>query len=328
MHLFPSLLRIKYLSWPEKLGVIRALRELVHAPESDDQNAPTIDRWLRNHGQTDRVVELFWTPVIVSGLSETLDRAAVPPVRKLFVEAFISSRHAYEMLVPRIPLGDFYCHLEQWLQNRGVAVNLGCPVKQICEADAGAIRVDTGNGSSGTHHLCILAAPRQRINDILSESIRAKLSELQNIAAIESAPITAMHLWFDRKITDLPHAVLPGRISQWMFNRGPQLIAREIKETTTAYYYQIVISALRNLANQPRDELTAKIVGELAAIWPVARDAKLIRAARRHPATRGVFDASGNRSTSPVAEKQHPESVSGGRLDPNRLAIDNGRGSP
>ncbi len=201
LHLLPSLLRLKYLSGREKIGIVRAMRQLAYDSCSDDVNAPTIEAWLREHGQSDRVIELFWAPIIVSGLSETLDLAAVPPVRKLFVEAFISSRRAYEMLVPRIPLGEFYCHLESWLRKRGVAVKLGCPVNQICDADAGAFRVDTGNGGTVTHDLCILATEWRRITDILPESIRAKLPELQALAEIESAPITAVHLWFDRPIT-------------------------------------------------------------------------------------------------------------------------------
>ena len=107
--------------------------------------------------------------------------------------------------------------------------------------------------------------------------IRAKLPELQAVAEIESAPITAVHLWFDRPVTDLPHAVLPGRMSQWMFNRGKQQITSEMNNTT-AYYYQIVISASRHMTGQSKDELTAQVVGELAAVQPVVLEAKLIQA--------------------------------------------------
>ena len=138
-------------------------------------------------------------------------------------------------------------------------------------------RVDTGNGGTGTHDLCILATEWRRLTDVLSESIRAKLPELQAVAEIESAPITAVHLWFDRPITDLPHAVLPGRMSQWMFNRGKQQITSEMNNTT-AHYYQIVISASRHLADQSKDEITAQVVGELAAVWPVVLEAKVIQA--------------------------------------------------
>ena len=276
LHLVPSLLRLKYLSWREKLGIIRALGQLARMSETDDPHARTIDRWLRDHGQTNRAIELFWSPVIVSGLSETLDRVAVPPVRKLIVEAFISSRHAYEMLVPRIPLGEFYLHLEQRLCRSGVVVKLGCPVKQICGSENGMISLQIGAGDGTTCDLCILSVPWRRISELLSESIRKNLPELPAVHQIDSAPITALHLWFDRPITDLPHAVLPGRTSQWMFNRGRQQIGNDAGPAE-AFYYQIVMSASRHLADRPRDELTAEVVGELASVWPIARDAKVVQ---------------------------------------------------
>ena len=46
--------------------------------------------------------------------------------------------------------------------------------------------------------------------ELSSAPLRAALPELAGIEQLASAPITAVHLWFDRPITDLPHAVLPG----------------------------------------------------------------------------------------------------------------------
>jgi squalene-associated FAD-dependent desaturase len=305
LHLFPSLLRLKYLSWREKLGIIRALGQLAHVPEKDDPQAPTIDRWLRDHGQTDRAIELFWSPVIISGLSETLDRAAVPPVRKLFVEAFISSGRGYEMLAPQVPLGEFYRHLEQWLGQNGVGIKLGCPVKQLSNDAAGTIGIDFGAGDRRQVDACIVAVPWRRITELLADSLRAKLPELQTVDAIESAPITAVHLWFDRPITELPHAVLPGRISQWVFNRGSQRITTESGgEESAAYYYQVVISASRESASRPRDALIAVVVREMASIWPMAGVAKMLQ-------SRVVTEQHAVFSVRPGIEKLRPPQKSG-----------------
>ncbi len=50
-----------------------------------------------------------------------------------------------------------------------------------------------------------------------------------------------------------------------MFRHGPQ-------------YYQIVISASRDLASTSRDDLIKVVQGELASIWPAAAEAKLLEA--------------------------------------------------
>jgi squalene-associated FAD-dependent desaturase len=269
LHLLPSLLRLSYLTLGERIGIVRAMLRLKKASTTDDPNGPTIDRWLREHGQSSRAIKLFWTPVIVSALSETLDRVAVPPVRKVFVDAFLGKRHAYEMIVPTVPLGELYGDkLECWLQSRGVVVHRECGVMQIYGDQSGVREIELGTGERRFFDAVIVAVPWRRIDDLLSESVRAALPELKSLSRIESAPITAVHLWFDRAITELPHAVLPGRTSQWMFNRG---------HSTNGHHYQIVISASRDLGEILRDEVIARVIQEVKELWPLANNSNLLQ---------------------------------------------------
>jgi squalene-associated FAD-dependent desaturase len=270
LHLLPSLLRLNYLSWRERIGIIRAMRQLKKMSTSDDPQGPTIDCWLREHGQTSRAIELFWTPVIVSALSETLDRVAVPPVRKVFVDAFLGDHHAYEMIVPTVPLGELYGkQLEDWLIKHGVSVQRESGVKLLHGGHNGFRELEIAGGERYAFDAIIVAVPWRRINDLLCEPLRAALPELQTIDELESAPITAVHFWFDRAITDLPHAVLPGRLSQWMFNRGSQ--------SGEGHHYQVVISASRDVASRHRDEVVAEVLRELSQLWPLASQAKLLQ---------------------------------------------------
>ena len=45
----------------------------------------------------------------------------------------------------------------------------------------------------------------------------------QTLSQFETSPITGIHLWFDRQITDLDHAVLLDRTIQWMFHKSKLL---------------------------------------------------------------------------------------------------------
>jgi phytoene dehydrogenase-like protein len=77
-----------------------------------------------------------------------------------------------------------------------------------------------------------------------------------------------VHLWFDRDCIDLPHAVLVGRVSQWIFrpDDGPR------------GYCQVVISASRGLLDGDRDRLRDTVVAEVRAAFPAAREAALLDA--------------------------------------------------
>jgi hypothetical protein len=92
---------------------------------------------------------------------------------------------------------------------------------------------------------------------------------------IDSAPITGVHLWFDRPITPLPHAVVVGRLCQWVFYRGMTRVPGE-SASATGHYYQIVISASRDLSGRDPDDVVRQILVELETLWPAVGDARLV----------------------------------------------------
>ena len=96
------------------------------------------------------------------------------------------------------------------------------------------------------------------------------------------SPITAVHLWFDRQIFDLPHAVLVGRVSQWVFQGDKEHIEKDEKPSGggkegMAHHCQVVISASRGLCDGNREHLLETVVAELREIFPEAQAARLIR---------------------------------------------------
>jgi squalene-associated FAD-dependent desaturase len=277
LHLLPSLLRLSYLSFRDRIAIMHGLRKLAHRRNSDGGNRQAIGQWLRENGQSETAIELFWTPIVVSALSETLDRVAVPPVRKVFVDAFLADRHAYEMIVPKVPLAEFYGdRLEGWFCQHGVIVRRECSIKQVVGDVGGTKELQLGSGERMNFDAVIMAVPWRRINELCSDALKSYLPELDAASQFQAASITAVHLWFDRAITDLPHAVLLGRISQWLFNRGVH--SAGAAADARGYYYQVVISASGNLAELSRDALVEEVQRDLKSIWPAARDAKLLQA--------------------------------------------------
>jgi zeta-carotene desaturase len=83
---------------------------------------------------------------------------------------------------------------------------------------------------------------------------------------LEHAPITGIHLWFDREVTNLPHATLLDRTIQWMFNKD------------SGRYLQLVVSASRDLTHLSRGEIIEIAVGDLRLYFPRVREAKLVKA--------------------------------------------------
>jgi squalene-associated FAD-dependent desaturase len=285
LHLLPAFWRLRYLSFGERLGIVRAVWELARlgtraAPDFVNRDVlnETVDRmgvwaWLFFQRQSTRAIELFWSVVLVSALGEELEKASLWHARKVFVDGFLSAREAYEIDVPRVPLGELYGErLQSWLEQHGVSLHLGTEVKRIVGNDSGITHIELADGSRREVAAALAAVTWKRVRGLFDDALLARLPEIARVDEIDSAPITAVHLWFDREITPLPHAVLVGRLSQWLFNRG------QAAETSEAgYYYQVIISASRSLAGRDRAQVVDEIIGELASIWPVAKEAKLLR---------------------------------------------------
>src|SRR5262245_48267080 len=63
LHLFPSLLWLRYLSLSEKWQLARGLRRLARTDPASCGDE-TFLQWLQRHGQSPRVIERFWHVVL------------------------------------------------------------------------------------------------------------------------------------------------------------------------------------------------------------------------------------------------------------------------
>jgi uncharacterized protein with NAD-binding domain and iron-sulfur cluster len=114
------------------------------------------------------------------------------------------------------------------------------------------------------------------VESVLDRSLHDKLPWLTHVKEIEAAPITGVHLWLDRPITDLPHAAILDRLSQWIFAAPGERSAAEIE--AGAYYHQVIISASHALKQRTDADVIAEVLADLQAVLPAAKPAQLVRA--------------------------------------------------
>ena len=115
-------------------------------------------------------------------------------------------------------------------------------------------------------------SPDLKSKDLQSKALREKLPHF------ETAPITGVHFWFDRQITDLPHAVLLDRTIQWMFHKSRLLNKNSREADGTPSYVELVISASKSLIQKSRQEIIDLALNELREFFPQAREANLVKA--------------------------------------------------
>ena len=272
LHLGPSLLRMPWFSLREKVAIAFGMRRL--ACERCEVDRPFSD-WLSENGQSPTVQQRFWHVVLVSALSESLDRISLRHARKVFVDGFLRNRTGWEVAVPTVPLDEIYSsRVLPALRELGVEVRVGAGAERVLVSDdkAAGIKLRGGNRLDADH--VVLAVPHWRVLALLPESLTDSPT-LKPIEQLEAAPISSVHLWYDRPLTDLPHAAFIDRISQWMFHRSRLGTERDHDEAGSASYLQVVISNSRDVLQRDSDELIAAVDAELREVWP--GDAKLLR---------------------------------------------------
>ena len=271
LHTAPAFLRADCLNFRDKLAINRAMAALaVAAPE--DRGESFLD-WLKRHGQTAQAIERFWKTILVSALNEDLDRVSVPYGAQVVRESFLKSVAAGRMGIPMVPLTELYGTAGDYIRARGGEIQLRAGVESF-RAEASAVNV-TANGQERKYDYLILAVPFDGLGRILPDTpLSGPL--VAALGQFSSSPITGIHLWFDRQISELDHAVLLDRTIQWMFHKSRLIQARE-KADGTGSYVELVVSCSRSLVEKSKAEIVEMAVKEAQEFFPGARSAKLLK---------------------------------------------------
>jgi len=214
-HSAMSFLRAACLSFADKVAIARGMLALTARLPADD-SPPFLD-WLRDHGQTQPAIDRFWRVVLVSALNEDLERVSSRYAAQVFRESFLNSAQAGALGLPALPLSDLYGIAGDHIQRHGGCVQLRAAADAF-RPERDHVRICAG-GQETAFDYAVLAVPFNVLAGMLPEDapatpLRAMLERFQ------TSPITGIHLWFDRQITDLPHAVLLDRTIQWMFHKS------------------------------------------------------------------------------------------------------------
>ena len=268
-HNAPAFLRASCLNFSDKLSVAAAMTFL--APAKPRDNGESFLTWLHRLGQTKQAIERFWRPILVSALNEELDRMSVPYAAQVVRESFLKSAAAGRMGVPSVPLTDLYGVAGGYISARGGEIRFRCNVESFSpESDKVNLLV---SGDEMNFDYVVFAVPFDVLSRILPQTPNTE-SLRRVLARFETSPITGIHLWFDRQITDLDHAVLLDRTIQWMFHKS-KLLGRS--ENGNGSYVELVVSSSKTLIEKSREQIIDLALAELREFFPAARDAKVVK---------------------------------------------------
>ena len=285
-HMTGSFLTFSPLGLKDKVSIARAFYSILqsggHPPDVDEPGGISMLEWLRRRKQTPAAISRFWRVVLVSALSEELDRIDARYGVDVFWKAVLSNKTGYRMGVPAVALGDLYEGCRASIEKKGGEVIFRSPLRglRIENGKMAATLFDGDREESADAY--VLALPHQTLSDLLPESVKRTDTALGNLDKIIDAPITGVHFWFDRQVMTDPFISLLDTTTQWIFNKTALYAgsngASADGSSEKSQYLQLVISASYDLLQKPRQEIIDLCLKEVRHALPAARQANLLKA--------------------------------------------------
>lgn len=273
MHQTLSFLRAPMLSLVDKASVAAGLLRFLRGFPQDD--AESFASWLKRTGQTERAIRHFWEPVVIGALNDNFESCSVKYAGKVFHESFLRSPQAGLLGIPAAPLTEFFSPIAALAERCGVEVRLKSGVDAIAQTADGRWQVRS-NGAEYVADSLVLATDFRQSHNLLATLPASEAEKQQRQEAYERfvpSPITTIHLWYDRDVTGVDHAVLLDTRIQWVFTKSR--IRRWPQERGS--YQELVISASWPELEMGREAILASALREFETFFPAARQAKLLK---------------------------------------------------
>jgi zeta-carotene desaturase len=279
LHTSLSFLLFRSLGFRDKLGIAWAMIAMIRYRDKKALESLDIASWFAQLSQTEQAIKRFWSPILVSACNETIERISCTHAFKIFLDGFLLNHEAYHFGVPRVPLGTLYTMpTVDYLTKRGGRVRLKTMVDKLqFEVDGNGKSylksVSLQNRERLTAEYYVSALQHDLLLKLLPSVVTTGVPYWEQMRDIELSPIIGVHLWFDRVI-ECPEALATlDRETEWIFNKNLNFDLGNDKPT----YLSAVISATHRYANTPKEKILARVLEDVRACLPEARNAELLK---------------------------------------------------
>ena len=274
LHGLPGILRARCFSVADKAALLWAMGQMMLRRQ---KTGVSLLDWLKSHGQTAGTRKRFWELVIASALNASLDQIEVGYAQKVIRELFLNSAEAGAMGMSRVPLSELYEGVREYLEARRGRLLTGYNVRTATWDESARRWTVLCDEKKFEAEQMVLALPFEAMAKLLPqmpecegvEELRARLKWLTHW------PICSVHLWFDREITELDHAVLLDGDVHWMYHKSRWQPMRSDEGS----YVELVISASREFAALSKEEAIRRATTQLGEYFPAVKTARVVKSA-------------------------------------------------
>jgi zeta-carotene desaturase len=270
-HVLLGVLRSGSFSLREKFEVLRLGRALKSAlAAADGARGLTVSEWLSRLGQSRNLQRNFWDLLCIAALNEDPRLAAATLFERVLRLALFSSPADSRLGIAQVGLSDCYTNAAaDYIRAQGGRVECRRSVRGLLISEGQCRGVRLAGGEEIETETLLSAVPWVQLARLLPDDLLRSEPFFAGLLALRPAPIISINLWFDRPVTELEFVGLRGTTIQWLFNKGKILGSGE-------NYISLVLSGAHEHVVRSKEELLDMATGDLKALLPTARGAKLL----------------------------------------------------
>jgi squalene-associated FAD-dependent desaturase len=239
----------------ERITVLRAgvAMQRNADPRFGTNGAGTVAEWLEHTHQPASVRASFWGPLAISIMNERTETAQAGAFLDALRIAFLGNWHFAALVFPQAGLSEIFADpAAQFIESHGGTIRCGIGVSSLIMEDGKIVLAKLADGSEVRCGAVILAVPHTDAAGLFPDPPGAP-EDVVRMAAVPSAPIVSLHLWFKEQFMEQDAVGLIGRTIHWVFRRN-----RHIAVTISAAYDTVDLS---------REELVAIAIRELQEVF-------------------------------------------------------------
>ena len=230
--------------------------------------------WLKGHHQNEETIENFWNLIILPSLNDDINSVNAYTGISLFKVAFLGPNKNAAIGVPLIGLSSLVGESARGLiENAGGAIKTGFSAAGIHMESGQVIGVRSQDGELVKGNAVISALPAADMISLLNRSPGMQHDFFKPAESVQTAPIVAIHIWYNRPVLTEKYTAVLNSPLQWVFNDT----LLKSRDDDGGQHIIISLSGAWKWQDRSKGELKEIFTAEMARTFPKAKTATITR---------------------------------------------------
>jgi squalene-associated FAD-dependent desaturase len=270
-----ALLGYKHVGLTGKLRILWGLLsiKLTRLNKNSAHDLLTFDDWLRDHAQNDETIRNFWNLIILPSLNDDITGVSAHTGIELFKVALLGAAQNPAMGIPLAGLSTLVGeNAKNFIESNGGEIRTGIDVESL-HIERGQI---TGVRTTGDELIegeaVVSAVPAAAMNSLIPGGSDGQDDFFTPAESVRTAPIVAVHIWYDRPVLTEKFVATLDSPLQWVFNDT------DLKSRNEAGQHVVIsLSGAWEWQDRSKQELRDIFTLEMEKAFPAAGKAKITK---------------------------------------------------